>query len=150
MMMIIVILKYIYYIVTTLAMIYSIYLWVKKGYTDKQKFFFIYLILVFIVDIIGVLYIRKTFKIPQTYLFFPLVIFSILYFRYFYIQDYKTKKDHYFLNVVTVISIGMSFYLQFSIQHFAKNLKPQSFQNQGIALFFLYFSQVRGLSRTLK
>ena len=35
-------------------------------------------------------------------------------------------------------------------QHFAKNLKPQSFQNQGIALFFLYFSQVRGLSRTLK
>ena len=36
------------------------------------------------------------------------------------------------------------------VQHFAKNLKPQSFQNQGIALFFLYFSQVRGLSRTLK
>ena len=36
------------------------------------------------------------------------------------------------------------------IQHFAKNHKPQSFQNQGIALFFLYFSQVRGLSRTLK
>lgn len=36
------------------------------------------------------------------------------------------------------------------LQHFAKNLKPQSFQNQGIALFFLYFSQVRGLSRTLK
>lgn len=132
MMMIIVILKYIYYIVTTLAMIYSIYLWVKKGYTDKQKFFFIYLILVFIVDIIGVLYIRKTFKIPQTYLFFPLVIFSILYFRYFYIQDYKTKKDHYFLNVVTVISIGMSFYLQFSID-FPK------FNNNVFLILILFF-----------
>ena len=50
----------------------------------------------------------------------------------------------------TQIIDSISIYHNLSEQHFAKNLKPQSFQNQGIALFFLYFSQVRGLSRTLK
>ncbi|MFN3772794.1 hypothetical protein [Cloacibacterium normanense] len=108
-------LDYIYNIVVILAMIYSLYLWVKKGYTAKQKYFFVYLVIVFIVDVIGFEYIRKAFNIHQTYLFFPFIIFSILYFRYFYIQDYKTKKDHYFLNAIAAISIGMSLYFQFSI-----------------------------------
>ena len=35
-------------------------------------------------------------------------------------------------------------------QYFAKNFMQQSFQNQGVALFFAYFFQVRGLYRTLK
>ena len=108
-------LDYIYNIVVILAMIYSLYLWVKKGYTAKQKYFFVYLVIVFIVDVIGFEYIRKAFNIHQTYLFFPFIIFSILYFRYFYIQDYKNKKDHYFLNAIAAISIGMSLYFQFSI-----------------------------------
>ena len=108
-------LDYIYNIVVILAMIYSLYLWVKKGYTAKQKYFFVYLVIVFIVDVIGFEYIRKAFNIHQTYLFFPFIIFSILYFRYFYVQEYKTKKDHYFLNTISVISIGMSLYFQFSI-----------------------------------
>ena len=51
--------------------------------------------------------------------------------------SYEVKNENYFNS-------------DLNEQHFAKNLKPQSFQNQGIALFFLYFSQVRGLSRTLK
>ena len=33
------ILDYTYDIVVAIAMIYSIYLWVKKGYTTKQKYF---------------------------------------------------------------------------------------------------------------
>ena len=109
------ILDYTYNIVVAIAMIYSIYLWVKKGYTTKQKYIFVYLVAVFIVDVIGFEYIRKAFNIHQTYLFFPFIIFSILYFRYFFIQDYKTKKDHYFLNAIAAISVGMSLYFQFSI-----------------------------------
>ena len=99
------ILDYTYNIVVAIAMIYSIYLWVKKGYTTKQKYIFVYLVAVFIVDVIGFEYIRKAFNIHQTYLFFPFIIFSILYFRYFFIQDYKTKKDHYFLNAIAAISV---------------------------------------------
>ena len=88
------ILDYTYDIVVAIAMIYSIYLWVKKGYTAKQKYFFLYLVAVLIVDVFGLL-IRKTFDLPQAYLYFPFIIFSILYFRYFYVQEYKTKKDHF-------------------------------------------------------
>lgn len=40
------ILDYTYDIVVAIAMIYSIYLWVKKGYTAKQKYFFLYLVAV--------------------------------------------------------------------------------------------------------
>ena len=36
------------------------------------------------------------------------------------------------------------------IQYFAKNFTQQSFQNLEIALFCVYFCQVRGLCRTLK
>ena len=90
------ILDYIYYMIVTISLIYSLYLWVKKGYTAKQKYFFLYLVAVFIVDVLGLVFIRKAFKIHQTYLFFPFIIFSILYFRYFYIQDYKTKKGPLF------------------------------------------------------
>lgn len=125
-------LDYIYNIVVILAMIYSLYLWVKKGYTAKQKYFFVYLVIVFIVDVIGFEYIRKAFNIHQTYLFFPFIIFSILYFRYFYVQEYKTKKDHYFLNTISAISIGMSFYYQFSIGF------PQ-FNNNTFLMMILFF-----------
>lgn len=125
-------LDYIYNIVVILAMIYSLYLWVKKGYTAKQKYFFVYLVIVFIVDVIGFEYIRKAFNIHQTYLFFPFIIFSILYFRYFYVQEYKTKKDHYFLNTISAISIGMSFYFQFSIGF------PQ-FNNNTFLMMILFF-----------
>ena len=125
-------LDYIYNIVVILAMIYSLYLWVKKGYTAKQKYFFVYLVIVFIVDVIGFEYIRKAFNIHQTYLFFPFIIFSILYFRYFYVQEYKTKKDHYFLNTISAISIGMSFYFQFSIGF------PQ-FNNNVFLMMILFF-----------
>ena len=72
------ILDYTYDIVVAIAMIYSIYLWVKKGYTAKQKYFFLYLVAVLIVDVFGLL-IRKTFDLPQAYLYFPFIIFSILY-----------------------------------------------------------------------
>ena len=125
------ILDYTYDIVVAIAMIYSIYLWVKKGYTAKQKYFFLYLVAVLIVDVFGLL-IRKTFDLPQAYLYFPFIIFSILYFRYFYVQEYKTKKDHYFLNTISVISIGMSFYFQFSIGF------PQ-FNNNTFLMMILFF-----------
>ena len=55
-----------------------------------------------------------------------------------------------YLNETSPLYDTLLNYEDFFKQHFAKKLKPQSFQNQGIALFFLYFSQVRGLSRTLK
>ena len=76
------ILDYTYDIVVAIAMIYSIYLWVKKGYTTKQKYFFLYLVAVFIVDVLGLVFIRKAFKIHQTYLFshlsyFPYCILDI-------------------------------------------------------------------------
>ena len=125
------ILDYTYDIVVAIAMIYSIYLWVKKGYTAKQKYFFLYLVAVLIVDVFGLL-IRKTFDLPQAYLYFPFIIFSILYFRYFYAQDFKTKKDHYFLNAIAAISIGMSFYFQFSIGF------PQ-FNNNTFLMMILFF-----------
>ena len=125
------ILDYTYDIVVAIAMIYSIYLWVKKGYTAKQKYFFLYLVAVLIVDVFGLL-IRKTFDLPQAYLYFLFIIFSILYFRYFYVQEYKTKKDHYFLNTISVISIGMSFYFQFSIGF------PQ-FNNNTFLMMILFF-----------
>ena len=66
------ILDYTYDIVVAIAMIYSIYLWVKKGYTAKQKYFFLYLVAVLIVDVFGLL-IRKTFDLPQAYLYFPFI-----------------------------------------------------------------------------
>ena len=75
------ILDYTYDIVVAIAMIYSIYLWVKKGYTAKQKYFFLYLVAVFIVDVLGLVFIRKAFKIHQAYHILHIVFQIFLYPR---------------------------------------------------------------------
>ena len=97
------ILDYTYDIVVAIAMIYSIYLWVKKGYTAKQKYFFLYLVAVLIVDVFGLL-IRKTFDLPQAYLYFPFIIFSILYLT---LVRYFNQKIN--LLVLTLLSINCFF-----------------------------------------
>lgn len=66
------------------------------------------------------------------------------------VLTYVGSETKLYVKSGTLFYSGGDFQLNSNLQHFAKKLKPQSFQNQGIALFFLYFSQVRGLSRTLK
>lgn len=108
-------LNYFYYIVVTITMIYSIFLWLKKGYISKQKYFFIYMITVFVLDVLGNLYIKNSFKINSNYLFFPQILMMFLYFRYFFIKDYEHKNDRKFLNSVTALSLLLTFYFQFSV-----------------------------------
>ena len=92
-------------------------------------------------------------KIGKLESWFLLVLFPIIAGIFDYLENFGFI---YLLTSFPKISeIGVRIISTFTVikslfQHFAKNLKLQSFQNQGIALFFLYFSQVRGLSRTLK
>ena len=89
------ILSLIYDTVIFTAMSYSIYLWLKKGYTHKQRFMFIYLIAVFFVDVLGI-YIRQTYQIDQFYLFMPFNVLSIVYFSYFFLVDYQNSINNIF------------------------------------------------------
>lgn len=117
------------------AMLYSIFLWVKKKYTAKQRYMFVYLIVVFLVDIIG-LYIRKVFKIDQFYFYLPFNLFSIFYFGYFFNKEYKSKNYKNFLNILTAVALVFVLYIQIK----AHSIEIDSQIFLVIVLFFLMIS----------
>ena len=82
----------------------------KKGYTEKQRYMFVYLIAVFLVDVIG-LYIRKAFKIDQFYFYLPFNIFSIFYFNYFFNKEYESKNYKNFLTLISAIALILVLYI---------------------------------------
>lgn len=105
------ILSFIYGVVIFTAMSYSIYLWLKKGYTHKQRFMYIYLIAVFFVDVLGI-YIRQAFQIDQFYLFMPFNVLSIVYFSYFFWVDYQNNINKYFLYGISFLTMLVITYIQ--------------------------------------
>ena len=78
----------IYNIVVIINMLYSLYLLFWKKYAERQRYFYLYISFVFFVDVF-VFYIRRYFHVGQIYLYFPLCIFTISYFAYFFGKDYK-------------------------------------------------------------
>ncbi len=105
------ILSLIYDVVIFTAMSYSIYLWLKKGYTHKQRFMFVYLIAVFFVDVLGI-YIRQAYQIDQFYLYMPFNVLSIVYFSYFFGIDYQNNINKYFLYGVSFLTLLVITYIQ--------------------------------------
>lgn len=105
-------LTYIVDIVILITMLYSIYLWIRMRYTEKQRYFFLFMIAVFLADTLG-FYIRKIFKIEQIFFYFPYYIFSIFYFNYFFSRDYKDRNNKIFLNIISVVSLIIICFLQF-------------------------------------
>ena len=66
----------------------------------------------------------------------------------FYFQDLTASLHE--KGVFYLILGGVLYTIGAILQYFAKNFTQQSFQNLEIALFCVYFCQVRGLCRTLK
>lgn len=124
-----------YYIVVIITMLYSIYIWLKKDYTEKQRYMFVYLIAVFLVDVLGI-YLRKLFLINQYYFYIPFNLFSVFYFGYFFSKDYKSKRYKSFLTFITAVSLVLVSYLQFG----TKSTEIDSRVFLVMVLFFLIIS----------
>ena len=105
------ILSNIYDIVVTITMLYSLYLLFWKKYAERQRYFYLYISFVFFVDVLG-LYIRRYFHVGQIYLYFPLFIFTISYFAYFFGKDYKDKVNKTILYLLTFIAFILLFVFQ--------------------------------------
>jgi hypothetical protein len=106
------VLSSIYDIVVTITMLYSLYLLFWKKYTKRQKHFYLYVTIVFLIDVIGVSVARKYFGIDQFYLYFPYTIFTIFYFGYFYLNDYKDKFNKVLLFLLTFLSLVFLIFFQ--------------------------------------
>ncbi|WP_188617529.1 hypothetical protein [Cloacibacterium rupense] len=66
------------------------------------------------IDSIGIIMGRKYFDIDQFYFYFPLFIFTILYFGYFYLNDYKDKFNRILL--VSLVFLSLVFIVFYQIQ----------------------------------
>lgn len=86
-------------------MLYSFYLLFWKKYKKRQRHFYLYITVIFLIDSIGINMGRKYFDIDQFYFYFPLFIFTILYFGYFYLNDYKDKFNRILLVSLAILSL---------------------------------------------
>lgn len=101
------ILTYVYYIIVTALMLYSIYLALKKNIKSRQNYFFLYITFVFIIDVLGG-FLRKKIQINQFYFYFPYTLFHIIYFGFFYYLAFKNKLS---FKRITIVITFVSFFL---------------------------------------
>lgn len=94
------------------TMFYSLYLFFWKKYSKKQRYFYLYIILIFLIDVLGGIVRIDFYHINQFYFYFPLFIFTIFYFGYFFIQDYKTKTNRLLLLLFTFLALIILILLQ--------------------------------------
>ena len=106
------ILSNIYDIVVTITMLYSLYLLFWKKYKKRQRHFYLYITIIFLIDGIGFFLGRKYFEVDQFYFYFPLFIFTILYFGYFYLNDYKDKFNRIILVSLAILSLVFIVFFQ--------------------------------------
>lgn len=106
------ILTYIYDIVVLATMSYSLYLYFWKKYTKKQRYFYIYITLIFLIDVFGGVLRIDYYHLNQFYFYFPLFIFTILYFGYFFIQDYKDRINRILLFFSTALALTAVLFAQ--------------------------------------
>lgn len=102
----------IYDIVVTITMLYSLYLLFWKKYKKRQRHFYLYITIIFLIDTVGISIGRKYFEIDQFYFYFPLFIFTISYFAYFFGKDYKDKVNKTILYLLTFIAFILLFVFQ--------------------------------------
>lgn len=106
------ILSNIYDIVVTITMLYSLFLLFWKKYKKRQRHFYLYITIIFLIDAVGISIGRKYFGLDQFYLYFPLFIFTISYFAYFFGKDYKDKVNKTILYLLTFIAFILLFVFQ--------------------------------------
>ena len=99
------ILTNVYNMVVIITMLYSLYLLFWKKYTERQRYFYLYISFVFFIDVIGINIARKYLGIDQFYLYFPLFIFTIFYFSYFYLNNYKDKLNRVLLFLLAFLAL---------------------------------------------
>ena len=101
---------YINFVIISFSLIYSMYLLLKKNIGYKQKYFFVYLIIVFITEILGYI-LRKNFGVNYFYFYFPGVILNVLYFGLFYCIEFRNLSFKRFTIFLTVFSlVGIVFF----------------------------------------
>lgn len=126
----------VYFIVVFITMLYSLYLAIFKKITLKQKYFYFYMILVFICDVVGY-YIRKFFEVDQFYFYFTYMVVHIIYFGYFYYLEFQNKKFKKITLVVTLLSFFAATIIQLSKKTFV-------FSSE-IFIIFIFFNILLGL-----
>lgn len=109
-----IVLNYLIDMVVLITMLYSLYLLFWKKYGKKQRYFFLYMISVFLVDNLGY-YIRLFFKIDQFYFYFPLFFVTICYFTYFFTQEYKDILNRILLIFASLLSMLLVAFFQFKV-----------------------------------
>lgn len=95
-------------------MLYSLFLLFWKKYRKRQRHFYLYITIIFLIDAVGISIGRKYFGLDQFYFYFPLFIFTILYFGYFYLIDYKGKFNRILL--VSLVLLSLFFLVFFQVQ----------------------------------
>lgn len=94
----------VYFVVVTITMLYSFYLAIYKKITLRQKYFYLYISLVFLCDVFGY-FIRVYFKIDQFYPYFTFLILHVAYFGYFYYLEFQNTNFKISSIIISVISI---------------------------------------------
>ena len=102
----------IYDIVVFATMSYSIYLYIWKKNTKKQRYFYIYIGAVFFLDIVPAYLFKSWININQFYLYYSLLLITILYFVYFYLNDYKDKFNRIILVSLAILSLVFIVFFQ--------------------------------------
>lgn len=98
------IIKNIYFVVVTITMLYSFYLAIFKKITLRQKYFYLYISLVFLCDVFGY-FIRVNFKIDQFYPYFTFIVLHVAYFGYFYYLEFQNTNFKISSIIISLISI---------------------------------------------
>lgn len=112
-------------------MLYSLYLYFYKRYSDKQRYFYFFIVAIFLLDAVGY-FVRPYIKVNQIYLYLPVLFISILYFGYFYSFDYKKSKFyHLLLKLLVIGSLIFSIVFQFNEKEFILS-------NKSILVLILY------------
>lgn len=124
-------LNYVYFAIVGITMLYSWYLLLMKKSNKKQRFFYLYISSVFMVDVVGY-FLRSEFKINQIYFYLPYLIISILYFGFFYSFDYKGFNWY---NVILKFLVVLAF---LSIVYFQVNEKPKIMSNFSFLAIILF------------
>ncbi len=99
----------IYEIVVLISFLYSMYLWIRKGKSKQQFYFFLYLLLVIGVDIIPVNF-PYLLKFDRNILFAGYIVLSILYFGILYLLKVENKIFRIFNVFVITVLVLLNIY----------------------------------------
>ena len=110
-----VVLNYLYDMVVLITMLYSFYLLFWKKYGKKQRHFYLYIVFIFIVDVLRNYIDYLRYEINQFYFYFPLFFVTVCYFVYFFIQEYKDVLNRILLIFASLLSIFFVAFFQYKV-----------------------------------